>query len=119
MFGEFVKECRMKMNMGLREYCKKYNQDPSNWSKIERGIIPPPKDEKTLELWANQLGIEQNSANWHQFFNLASIQNGKIPPSILKNKDASSQLPLFFRTLEGQKPTREELESLIEFIKRS
>jgi len=35
------------------------NYDPSNWSKIERGMLAPPTDEKTLKNWAKILGIKK------------------------------------------------------------
>ena len=45
MFGTFIKELRMKQRLGLREFCLKYEHDPSNWSKIEREVLSPPSDE--------------------------------------------------------------------------
>ena len=56
MFGTFIKELRAKQRLGLREFCLEHGHDPSNWSKIEREVLQPPRDEETLRTWAKQLG---------------------------------------------------------------
>jgi len=119
MFGEFIKQQRLKAGFGLREFCKQYKHDPSNWSKIERGIIPAPKDEEKLKEWALQLKITPNTAGWHTFIDLAFAERGRIPSDIMKNATLVEELPKFFRTLRGQKPTEEEMKNLIDIIKRS
>ena len=118
-FGMFVKETRTKHRLGLREFCLKYKHDPSNWSKIERGRILPPQDEKTLTAWAVQLGIKKGTADWFKFFDLAAAERGRIPEDILANKELVKVLPVFFRTLRGQKPIRKELKALAEIIRKS
>lgn len=119
MFGEFIKEIRLKKRITLREFCKKNSRDPSNWSKIERGILPPPKDGEILQKLAKQLGLKTGSDDWLQFFDLAFAERGHIPSDIMKNKDLVKELPLFFRTLRGEKPTREEMRNLAKLIRGS
>ena len=119
MFGKFIKEQRIKKRIGLREFCKKYGHDPSNWSKLERGALQPPTDEKKLEEWALQLGLVQGSSDWHTFFDLAFAERGRIPSDIMKDEELVKELPQFFRTLRGQKPTEEEMRNLAELIRRS
>ncbi|MCJ7833606.1 MAG: helix-turn-helix domain-containing protein, partial [Deltaproteobacteria bacterium] len=57
MFGEFIKKRRIVKGLGLREFCKQIEMDASNWSKIERGVIPPPQDPAFLDKTANLLGL--------------------------------------------------------------
>ena len=45
MFGKFIKERRIEKGLTLREFCKLIEVDASNWSKIERGLLSPPKSE--------------------------------------------------------------------------
>ena len=40
MLGEFIKQIRARQRLGLREFCLKNGYDPSNWSKIEREVLP-------------------------------------------------------------------------------
>src|SRR5205807_10330439 len=56
---QFMKQIRERQRLGLREFCLENGYDPSNWSKIEREVLPPPRDEVTLRTWAKQLGLRQ------------------------------------------------------------
>ena len=61
MFGEFIKQVRERQRLGLREFCLENGYDPSNWSKIEREVLPPPRDADTLRTWAKQLGLKPST----------------------------------------------------------
>jgi transcriptional regulator with XRE-family HTH domain len=116
MFGDFIKQIRTRRRLGLREFCLENGYDPSNWSKMEREVLPPPRDEETLRTWAKQLGLEHGSADWLKFFDYAAVDSGRIPDYVLKDEKLVAQLPVFFRTISGQKPSREDLEKLVELI---
>lgn len=116
MFGEFIKQIRAQQRLGLREFCLEHGHDPSNWSKIEREVSPPPKDEATLRTWAKQLGLKPGTDDWLKFFEYAVVDAGRIPDHILEDKELAAHLPVFFRTLSGQKPSREEMEKLLGII---
>lgn len=117
MFGEFIKQIRERGRLGLREFCLEHGHDPSNWSKMEREILPPPRDEDTLRKWAKQLGLIHGSDDWLKFFDYAAVDAGRIPDYLLNDKELVAQLPVFFRTISGQKPSREDLEKLLELIR--
>ena len=114
-FGGFVKSLRMKNSFTLREFCRVTNMDPSNWSKIERGIFPPPKSNQVLQEIAKVLNLQKNSEDFNTLFDLAAISY--IPPELLNDQRIVEKLPVFFRTMRGEKPTRKELEELIKIIK--
>ena len=117
-FGEFVRELRGEKRVKLREFCLKYGHDPSNWSKMERGDLPPSEYRATLELWADQLGLKKGSDNWYKFFDLAFQERGKIPDDLLSDEELSQALPLFFRTLRGKKPSEKELDKMIDLLRQ-
>ena len=117
MFGTFIKELRTKQRLGLREFCLTHGHDPSNWSKIEREVLPPPRDEETLRKWARQLGIKQGSDDWLKFFDYAAVDAGRIPDHVMQDKELLAKLPLFFRTISGQRPTRIQLTSLLKLLR--
>ena len=117
MFGTFIKELRARQRLGLREFCLKYEYDPSNWSKIEREVLSPPRDEETLRTWAKQLGLKQGTDDWHKFFDYAAVDAGRIPGHVLEDEELLAKLPAFFRTLSGNKPSRTELENLIKLLR--
>jgi transcriptional regulator with XRE-family HTH domain len=116
-FGAFIKDARINAGLTLRGFCKIMDADPGNWSKIERGLLPPPKSKKVLREIARTLQLAENSEGWHELFDLASISF--IPQELLDDRSVVEKLPVFFRTLRGEKPAQKELEDLIRRIKRS
>ncbi len=117
-FGEFVRELRSRRRITLRQFCLTNGHDPSNWSKIERGELPPPENSETLEEYAKQLGLKKGTDDWLLFFDLAFREKGKIPSDLLNDEELVNTLPLFFRTFRGQKPTEEELDKMIELLRK-
>ena len=113
-FGDFVKDLRRKKLLTLREFCRKTQIDAGNWSKIERGILPPPKSKAVLDEIARGLDLVPFSEEFNALFDLAAISC--IPPEIMPDESVIDKLPVFFRTLRGEKPTRKELEKLIEML---
>lgn len=116
-FGEFIRKKRLDASLSLREFCKQLEIDPSNWSKIERGLLPPPDDREYLNEIAKTVKIEKQSTEWYKLFDLASIARKKIPDDVYSNDDVLSALPVFFRTVRGEKPSEEELENVIKLLK--
>jgi len=113
-FGEFLKDLRIKKELSLRDVCKLTKYDPSNWSKIERGKICPPCNEEILRIWAKVLDAEDIQA----FIDRAMLSQGMLPRDVFSNNKVVEHLPAFFRTLRNKKPTRKEVDNLIELIKK-
>jgi transcriptional regulator with XRE-family HTH domain len=118
MFGEFIKQKRLEKDLSLREFCRQLDEDASNWSKVERGIIGPPQDRGKLRKIAAILGISERSDAWKELTDVASVGAGIIPEYIMLDKKIVDTLPVFFRTIGSVKPTKEEIEELIKTIKR-
>jgi transcriptional regulator with XRE-family HTH domain len=116
-FGEFFKKKRIALGLTLREFCEKHQLDPGNISKIERGRLTPPK-EKKLEEYAQCLNIKKGSDDWYEFFDLATAEAGRIPTELMEN-ELVGKLPILFRTARGKKPTKDELEEFITFLKKA
>jgi transcriptional regulator with XRE-family HTH domain len=116
-FGAFIKDIRIKKGLTLREFCRLTELDPSNWSKVERGLLSPPKSRAVLLHIARVLNFAENSEDWHAFFDFAAISF--IPREILADNSIVEKLPVFFRTMRGEKPNRKELEDLIKLLKES
>jgi transcriptional regulator with XRE-family HTH domain len=118
MFGEYIKNRRLEKGLGLREFCKKIDIDASNWSKVERGVLSPPQDEEKLRNIAQALDVNFESEEWKEMKDLANIDAGIIPSDILSDKQVLDALPMFFRTMRSEKPTPEELNKLINMIRK-
>jgi len=117
-FGNTLKNLRIQRGYSLRNICKLTGYDPSNWSKIERGKISPPSDEKILSKWARFLGLK-DKRDAQRFIDEAIVAQGIIPEDILSRSNAVDYLPAFFRTLRNKKPTKEEVDRLIELIRNA
>jgi transcriptional regulator with XRE-family HTH domain len=118
MFGKLVKQLRVERRLGLREFCIATDCDPSNWSKVERGILSPPQDQDTLNRIAIILKLPDNSKENELLFDYAAIDAGKIPQYVLEDAELVKRLPVFFRTATGKKPSSEELERLAEILRK-
>ncbi len=114
MFGELVKERRSELGLTLREFCRRLGEDPSNWSKVERGILRPPQRREKLRHIADILDIEEGSAAWEGLVDAAAIDAGDIPGYVMENREAYSALPVFFRTLGGKMLTADEIQRMVE-----
>ena len=118
-FGRFFKEMRVHTGLTLRNFCQQNNYDAGNISKMERGLIAPPKSREKLDEYARNLNFKKGSDDWFKFYDLASACSGMIPPDILDDAKLAAKLPLLFRTLRGQDVPDEKLPDLAELIRRS
>lgn len=116
-FGELTKELRINNDFTLRQFCRKLSLDPSNWSKVERNLIPPPKSNVVVESIAKAFKLDTNSEDYKLLFDLAAISH--IPTQLVEDKSIIEKLPVFFRTVRGSSPTEKELDKLIEIIKEN
>lgn len=115
-FANFIRDKRISAGLTLREFCRLINFDASNWSKVERGLIAPPQSKNVLENIALFLKIEKDSEAYKELFDLAALSS--IPDGLVE-AELLEQLPAFFRTVRGEKPSEEELRNLIKKIRSS
>jgi len=117
-FGEFAKSKRLKLGLTLRQFCRENDYDTGNMSKMERGLLPPPKGRKYLEAYAKALGIEKGREDWRMFFDLAAASSGRIPERIMKDDKLVARLPLVFRAMDGKPLTEKRLRELADLIRQ-
>jgi transcriptional regulator with XRE-family HTH domain len=118
-FGNHLKELRIAKGVTLREFCQVNGFDPGNYSRLERGLFPPPQKEELLTKYATSLGLKRNTDDWLVFFDLAAASRGEIPSDLLSDEEIVEKLPVIFRTLRGAPVTEELLDELIEKIRTS
>jgi len=118
-FGSFLKEMRAQTRITLREFCRRANTDPGNISRIERGVWPPPQDHEILARYAKALEIKEASDDWYRFFDAAAVDRGIVPQDIMSRDEVVKMLPVFFRTLRREKPSSEDLDRMVEKLRRS
>jgi transcriptional regulator with XRE-family HTH domain len=113
-----MKERRLQRRQTLRAFCEANNLDPANYSKLERGKLPPPRDPVKLAAYAEALGIEPHTPQWREFHRLASLSRGELPAGVLSDSQLVAKLPALFRTLEGDPVPEEVLDELIATIRQ-
>ena len=118
-FASFFQALRKQYRITLRAFCEAAGADPGNISRLERRTIPPPQDREILSRYAKALNVKEGSDEWYLFFDLAAADRGIIPQDIMDDAELVKELPAFFRTLRGQKPTETEMRKVIEKIRRS
>jgi transcriptional regulator with XRE-family HTH domain len=117
-FAQLFETLRREKRLTLREFCKKAGADPANISRMERGAMSPPKSREILERYAAALGLKEGSDMWYKFFDLAAVAQGLVPADILGDEKLLRALPVFFRTLRGQKPSKAEMENIADKIRK-
>lgn len=116
MFNELAKSLRIQKKLTLRDFCEQIGLDPSNWSKVERGVNPPPGDVGVLERLAEFFGLTGEKKL--EFMDAAALQRKEIPPDVADSAILQKALPAFFRAARGHELTEAELKSLAEDIRR-
>jgi transcriptional regulator with XRE-family HTH domain len=119
LFGQYFKKMRQKRGLTLRKFCFKYGRDPGNISKLERGVIAPPRSREKLEEYASFLGIKEGTDEWYNYFDLAAACSGNIPHYVMDDDSLVERLPLVFRTLRGEKVPKDKLKELAELIRKT
>lgn len=114
-FGTRIKEARIERGLTLRECCAQLGVDPSNWSKMERGVTPAPKDSAVVETWGKFLGLEGHRLE--EMCDLAALSRSEIPSSVASDERVLAVLPAFFRAARGNALEGEKLKAFIEDIR--
>ena len=111
-FSELLKKLRLEKKLTLRECALKLEVDPSNWSKMERGINPAPKHRDILKRWATFFKLTDRPKQ--EFFDTAALSRHEIPYDIASDETLLSKMPAFFRSIRGAELNDRELR---EFVK--
>ncbi len=114
-FGELLKDARIRNLMTLRQCSADLGVDASNWSKVERGVNPAPKDIGVLESWAAffHLGASERQA----FFDAAALSRREIPQDIALDERLLQALPAFFRAVRGNEMDQAKMDQFIQDLR--
>ena len=118
-FGALLKQHRFAMGKTLREFCLEHGLNPGNYSKLERGKLPPPQGSELIEKYAAALGLERGSDAWLELFDVASAERGEIPQDLMSDEEVVDKLPMVFRTIRGKPVSDEQLKEFVELVRRS
>jgi len=117
-FGPFARKIRVQLGETLRQFCARVSLDPAYVSRIERGLLAPPQDQAKLDHYAESLRLARGTDEWHTFMDQAATATGRLPQDLLDNEQLMSCLPAFLRTMRGQAVPEEDLDQLVEMIRK-
>lgn len=86
---------------------------------MERGRSAPPESTEVLGRLANALELKPDSPGYVCFMDAAAAAKGRIPEDLLADEDVAARLPILFRTLRTKPLDSEQLEKLIDSIRKA
>lgn len=101
--------------MTLRHFCSELGVDPSNWSKIERGVSPAPRDRDVIALWADFFDLSGDARQ--EFLDLADLSRNEIPQDVASDEKALAAMPAFFRVIRGNSLDGDKLKAFFEDVR--
>ena len=117
-FHEMFKEKRMRIGT-VREFARETGLDVAYVSRLENGVILPPKDNAKLAKLASVLGIAEGTEEWQRFFDLAAVAKNQLPDDLRDDERIISVLPAFYRALRNKAMDDDELKKLLKLLKGS
>ena len=119
VFGEFIKRRRAELRLSLRSFAEAAGIDPGNVSRIERGLVPPPESVATLDRIASALEFKPRSPAYRELMDLAAAAKGRIPQDLMTDSEVAARLPILFRALRNKRLSTDQLDQLIESIRKA
>ncbi len=118
-FGDLVRTSRAALRLSLRAFAEKAGMDPGNASRLERGRMAPPEDQDVLDRIASALEFKQGTPEHERLMDLAAAAKGRVPQDLLSDEEVAAKLPILFRTLRSKPLSGEQLEKLIDSIRKA
>ena len=115
-FHEMFKKKRMEVGT-VREFAKVSGLDVAYVSRLENGVILPPKDEEKLARLTTSLGISEGSDEWREFMDLAAVAKNELPEDLKDDERVTKVLPAFYRTLRKKELGEQEIRELLNLIR--
>ena len=117
-FHELFKKKRLEIGT-VREFAKQSGLDLAFVSRLENGIVLPPKDSEKLAKLGTALGIIKDTDEWQEFMDLAAVAKNELPVDLQGDERIASVLPAFYRAFRKKEVGETEIKKLINMIKES
>lgn len=118
-FGALIRMRRAALRLSLRAFAEKAGMDPGNASRLERGRMAPPEGPDVLARIASALEFKSRSPEYERLMDLAAAAKGRVPQDLLSDEEVVARLPILFRTLRSKPLSGEQLEKLIDSIRKA
>jgi transcriptional regulator with XRE-family HTH domain len=118
-FGDLIRMRRAALRLSLRAFAEKAGMDPGNASRLERGRMAPPEDLDVLDRIAAALEFKKGTPDQERLMDVAAAAKGRVPQDLLSDEEVAAKLPILFRTLRSKPLSGEQLEKLIDSIRKA
>jgi len=78
-----------------------------------------PEADDVLNRLASALELKPGSPAYQEFMDAAAAAKGRIPRDLLNDEEVASRLPVLFRTLRSKPLSGEQLDKLIDSIRKA
>ena len=72
-----------------------------------------------LDRIASALEFKQGTPDYERLMDLAATAKGRVPQDLLSDEEVAAKLPILFRTLRSKPLSGEQLEKLIDAIRKA
>jgi transcriptional regulator with XRE-family HTH domain len=114
-----MKMRRAELRLSLRAFAERAGMDPGNASRLERGRMAPPEGTEVLARIATALELKEGTREYERLMDVAAAAKGRVPQDLLTDQEVAARLPILFRTLRSKPLNGEQLEKLIDSIRKA
>lgn len=114
-FGEFIRKVRQRNRITARTAADAAGMLPSNFSKMEHGLLNPPKDAERQKALAAAISLEE--AELSIFFDLAAKAANSIPVDIAEIISEQEAVPLLLRTIGNKRLDPATVKRLVQIVR--
>ncbi len=116
-FGQYLKSLRKASGKAARIVALEAGMQPSNYSRLEYGVLNPPQTRPKLDRLAKAVGILDSKSEMAKFYDLAAAANKSIPLDLADIISRDEAVPLMLRTFGNKKLTKQDVEEIVKLVR--
>jgi transcriptional regulator with XRE-family HTH domain len=116
-FGKYLKGLRKASGKAARIVALEAGMQPSNYSRMEYGVINPPKPKSNLDRLAKAVGILDSKEQMAHFYDMAAAALKSVPVDLADIISKDDAVPLMLRTIGNKKLTKQEVDEIVSLVR--
>jgi transcriptional regulator with XRE-family HTH domain len=116
LFGDFLRLTRLEKGLTARFVASAAEMLPSNFSKLEHGLLTPPRDAEKQKRLMAALNIQAGSAAAEKFFDLAAKAANSTPIDLAQIISENETVPLLLRTIGNKRLSEDQIKRLVAIV---
>ena len=116
LFGKHLKALRKASGKAARIVALEAGMQPSNYSRLEYGVINPPQTKQKLDRLASAVGVF-GSTEMSQFYDLAAAANKSVPLDLADIISKDDAIPLMLRIIGNKKLSKQEVHEILKLVR--